>query len=134
MSAKPETTFYNSVHRHLPPPSELHREKMANPYRGGTFDFWFSGKRDLWIEYKFVVLPKRDNTQIDYGLSALQLDWGQRRAAEGRAVWVIVGCKDGGVVLTDAHVFGYRPSRAEFAPYILTRADVARQIVNYTTR
>ena len=66
MAAKPETTFYTSVHRHLPSTDLLHREKMSNPYRGGTFDHWYSGKKaDLWIEWKFVVLPKRDDTMID---------------------------------------------------------------------
>ena len=86
LAAKPETTFYTSVHRHLPPLDKLHREKMANPYRGGTADHWYDGPdADLWIEWKFIVLPKRGNTTIDLvtprgkklesPLSALQQDW-----------------------------------------------------------
>jgi hypothetical protein len=53
VSSKPETTFIQSIHRHLP--KEVYREKMANPYRGGTPDVWYSGyKSDLWVEYKFI--------------------------------------------------------------------------------
>lgn len=100
MSAKPETTFYTSVHKHLPPLSELHREKMANPYRGGTADHWYSGRKaDLWIEWKFIKLPTRDDTVIRIGLSELQRDWLRRRRLEGRDVWVVVGCKEGAVVM-----------------------------------
>jgi hypothetical protein len=97
MASKPETTFYTGVHRHLP--TSLHKEKMNNPFRGGTWDFWFSGKRDLWVEYKFVVLPKRESTLVDVTLSSLQIDWGAGRSAEGRNIAVIVGCKEGGVIL-----------------------------------
>ena len=100
MAAKPETSFYNSVHRFLPPLGQLHREKMANPYRGGTADHWYSGTRaDLWIEWKFVVLPKRDSTLVPINLSPLQKDWIRQRHYEGRSVWVIVGCREGGVIM-----------------------------------
>lgn len=100
MAAKPETTFTASVHRHLPPLSELYREKMANPYRGGTPDYWYSAKRDLWVEWKYIVLPKRDGTLVDVGseLSPLQQLWIDSRRREGRDVWVIAGSKDGGII------------------------------------
>lgn len=80
---------------------------MNNPYNSGTADVWYSGRRaDLWVEYKFLKegkIPVRPGTLIDLVtkqryLSALQLDWLEGRHAEGRNVWVIVGCKDGGVV------------------------------------
>lgn len=102
MASKPETTFYQSVHRHLPAETSLHREKMANPYRGGTADHWYSGtKADLWVEWKFIKLPARDKTIIKVGLSPLQLDWMKRRYEEGRNVWVIVGFREGGVIMRD---------------------------------
>lgn len=108
MARKPETTFYESVHRHLPHLKLLYREKMNNPYRGGTADWWFSGKHDLWIEYKFlprvpqkgsVWLCKPDVKSPD--LSRLQQIWLHDRHVEGRNVGVIVGCPAGGVVLRD---------------------------------
>lgn len=102
MAAKPETVFINSVHAHLDR-GLLYWMKNHNDYVGGIFDCWYSGKAkkstDFWIEYKFVVLPKRDSTMIVPDLSSLQTEWGTERNREGRNVAVIVGCKEGGVYL-----------------------------------
>ena len=105
MASKPETVFYESVHRHLP---MFHREKMNNPYRGGTADWWYSAARDLWIEYKFLPrLPQRgsvwlcDDSVKQPMLSRLQQRWLRGRHEEGRNVGVIVGCPTGGVILRD---------------------------------
>ena len=101
MSSKPETTFIASVHKHLP--VSLYRMKNHNQYNGGIADVWYSGGSDLWVEYKFLVLPKRGATVIDLingkdpSISYLQQDWLKSRHAEGRNVGVIVGCKEGGV-------------------------------------
>lgn len=97
MSSKPETTFIQSIHRHLP--KEVYREKMANPYRGGTPDVWYSGyKNDLWVEYKFIPkLAVRVPNKIE--VSELQRLWLEARQSEGRNVAVIVGHPGGGMVL-----------------------------------
>lgn len=138
MAAKPETTFYQSVHRHLPPESELHREKMNNPYRGGTFDHWYDGPGgDLWVEWKFIELPKRPGTVIDLvtprgkkmesPLSALQQQWGRDRYSNGRDVWVIVGCKEGGVIF-EALRWEVPITTAEFKQSMLSRQQIAQRI------
>ena len=94
--ATPENTFIQSIHRHLP--AELYRMKNHNQYNGGIPDCWYSGPAgDLWIEYKFNVLPKRADTLVVPGLSELQKNWITSRHIEGRKVGVIVGCKEGGV-------------------------------------
>lgn len=140
MARKPETTFYESVHRHLPPVTELWREKMANPYRGGTADTWYSGRRigrckshDLWVEWKFIDLPVRDSTVINLvdgkkpPISELQQSWLRDRHLEGRNVWVIVGCAEGGVVFTDME--WERPLlKSEFAARLLKRPALAHAI------
>lgn len=97
MSSKPETQFASSVHRHL---RDVYAEKMNNPYRSGTADWWYSGsKGDLWVEYKFLrALPTRVNVRAD--LSAQQLRWLTNRRREGRRIEVLIGYADGGVVLT----------------------------------
>ena len=101
MSSKPETTFIASVHKHLP--KDLYSMKNHNPYNGGIADVWYSGERDLWVEYKFLVLPKRSTTMINLvsgdnpAISHLQQEWLHSRHCEGRNVGVIVGCKEGGV-------------------------------------
>jgi hypothetical protein len=131
MAAKPETTFTASVDRHLP--KNLHKEKMFNPYRGGTFDKWYSGTNgDVWVEYKFVVIPKRPTTLITPGLSELQLLWGRSRAAEGRNVMVIVGSKAGGVVMTDPKEWDIPISAKEFLARLYSREALAGEILNIT--
>lgn len=102
MSAKPENQFIASVHKHLP--VDLYRMKNHNQYNAGIADVWYSGvNEDLWVEYKFIVIPKRDDTVIDLvdcknpSISHLQQQWLKGRDAEGRNVGVIVGCKEGGV-------------------------------------
>lgn len=96
MAAKPETSFRKGVERYIP---RVYKEKMANPYRGGGADCWYSGiKSDLWVEYKYLPkLPVR--VPVSFGLTALQIRWLNDRYAEGRNVAVIVGCKEGGVIL-----------------------------------
>ena len=98
MSAKPETRYYTAIHRLLP--KELHREKMANPYRGGTADVWYSGTADdLWVEYKYLArVPKKASIWMDRMLSPLQLLWLRERYREGRNVVVILGTPAGGIV------------------------------------
>lgn len=95
MSTKPETRFYTAVHRLLP--KSIHREKMANPYRGGTADVWYSGTADdLWVEYKWLAkVPVRANIRVYDLLSPLQLQWLRDRRQEGRNVIVILGSPDG---------------------------------------
>lgn len=128
-SSGPETRFIASIHRLLSP--SFHWEKMANPYRGGTADCWYSGNRtDLWIEWKFVEVPKRDDTIVNLGLSALQVDWLNSRWNEGRNIWVITGSKEGGVVFTDGR--WNLPIRAKgFRTQIHNKAMIAKQIIDH---
>lgn len=102
MSKGPENTFIGSIHKHLPP--ELYRMKNHNQYNGGIADCWYSGREgDLWVEYKFIKVPARDDTVINLvtgktpDISYLQQEWLGARYAEGRNVGVIIGSKDGGV-------------------------------------
>jgi len=96
MARQPENTFIASIHRLLP--GEVYRQKNHNPYNSGIPDCWYSGAEgDLWVEYKYIELPKRDDTVIPINLSELQKNWIRCREAEGRRLGVIVGCKEGGV-------------------------------------
>ncbi len=129
MSTKPENQFISGVHKHLVP--SVYRMKNNNPYTGGVADCWYSGKKcDLWIEYKFIAIPKRPDTEITFGLSALQLKWLHDRYDEGRQVKVIVGATEGGVVFSELDweepilTKNFRErirSRKELADYITLR-------------
>lgn len=131
---KPENSFIASVGRHFPSSTEPHREKMSNPYTSGTADMWYSGKRDLWVEYKYILVPARDDTLIDLvkgkspELSVLQQHWLEGRHKEGRQVRVIVGSKDGGVILK--YPFWMQPISAKaFRASMMTRKEIAEAIV-----
>lgn len=138
--AKPENQFISGVHRYLPPEKHLHREGMANPYRGGTADCWYSGRgpnsQDLWIEWKFVAKPPvRDTTTVhlvkDY-LSALQVDWLRSRHEEGRNVWVGVGSPLGGFFLRSPDEWESPILAGRFKSAVVSRKELAEQIVAFT--
>jgi hypothetical protein len=135
VAAKPETTFIASVHKHLPP--TLYRVKNNNEYTAGIADVWYSGVSDLWVEYKFIAVPKRPETRIDLltgknpAISYLQQEWLRSRHGEGRSVGVIVGSKDGGVWLPG--VAWEQPFTAkDFLAHLRTRKDLADTIVKET--
>ena len=124
--ATPENTFIQSVHRHLP--RGLYSMKNHNQYVGGIADCWYSGPAgDLWIEYKFVVMPKRDETLIVPNLSALQVEWLTERSKEGRSVGVIIGAREGGVWLPG--LAWVNPLKTvEFRKLMMPRSDLAAVI------
>jgi len=126
MARQPENTFIASVHRLLP--VAVYRQKNHNPYNSGIPDCWYSGDRnDLWVEYKFVELPKRADTLVPINLSELQKRWIECRHAEGRRVGVIVGCKEGGVWFPG--VTWNRPiSKDDFNSQLLGRLALAETI------
>ena len=135
MSHGPETTFIGSVHRHLP--VGLYRMKNHNQYNGGIADCWYSGKRDLWVEYKFLQVPKRDDTEILLAypnkkmLSPLQQDWLRERHLEGRNVAVIVGCKEGGAIFLNLE-WEVKLTAKQFRERLVSRKDVAAWITDKT--
>ena len=94
----PENRFIQRVHKKLS--SEVYREKMHNPYRGGTPDVWYSGKGgDCWVEYKW--LPRQPKRVPTPALSELQKKWLRGRFLEGRDVMVVVGFPDGAYTFSD---------------------------------
>lgn len=127
---KPENRFITSVHNRVP--DSVYREKMHNPYRGGTFDVWYSGsKTDLWIEYKYIERIQKKGLVVP-ALSALQLDWGTNRFWEGRNVYVILGCPEGGVVYSP-HQWEEGVSVEEFRKALLTKPKLAAWIYKQAT-
>lgn len=132
VAAKPENTFISSIHRRIP--KKIHKEKMANPYRGGTADCWYSGKKnDLWVEYKYLPsVPQRGIiTWERIGLSELQLEWLNERSEEGRNVVVIVGTPDGGVLYRHRE-WEMTHSCVEFRKRLVSRDDIANFIAEET--
>lgn len=130
--ATPENTFIASVHRHLP--VELYHMKNHNQYNGGIADVWYSGdKADLWVEYKFVALPKRGDTLVTVALSELQKNWLRCRHHEGRNVGVVVGCKAGGVWFGGVS-WDRDYCASEFFALTRTRNEIATMLTKYCCR
>lgn len=128
---KPESTFSSSINKRLP--IGLHYEKMNNPYRGGTADFWYSGnKADLWVEYKWIPkVPKKEYSLIsgiNPSLSKLQQQWLSNRYNEGRHVVVILGTPDGAIILDSLTWM----NTIDFSK-LIDRESVAKWIVRETT-
>lgn len=96
-------------------------------------DLWYSGPRgDLWVEYKFLrdgKIPVRAAIDPTKYLSALQLDWLNTQSGYGRNVWVIMGCKEGGVVLAYPHEWQKPIPPDEFRAVLRTRRELAEFIM-----
>lgn len=101
MARKPESTFYQSIHRLMP--RKLHKEKMNNPFSSGTADVWYSGnKGDMWVEYKYIsVPPKNAEMFVHKELSGPQKLWLGDRYREGRTVIVVLGTPLGAWIYKD---------------------------------
>jgi hypothetical protein len=127
------------VHNHIPS-AATYKMKNHNQYNGGIADCWYSGKgagsRDLWIEWKFITVPKRDHTVIDLMggkkpmISALQQDWLRERLAEGRNVWVGIGSKDGGILLKNC-AWEAPTNAGVFRLLLLNRKEIAAKITGF---
>ena len=130
--ATPENTFIAGVHKYLD--ESVYHMKNNNVYTGGVPDVWYSGiVRDLWVEYKFVVVPKRDTTLVVPNLSALQKQWLRKRHKEGRNVAVIVGCKEGAIILRNPAAWEGGITAAAFRANVITRratAEILSKSVN----
>lgn len=128
MSAKAENVFIGAVHKHMP--ADVYKEKMSNPYRGGTPDVFYEARHQAWGEYKFIEVPKRADTLIKPNLSALQLDWLQRCYANGHRCFVIIGSRAGGVMLQSPGVWSHGLSAGEFMESIKTKKEIADLITS----
>ena len=107
--------------------------KNHNVYNGGIADVYYSGPRaDLWIEYKFITIPKRPDTQIKIELSELQKNWLKSRHAEGRSVAVVVGSRGGGALFM-GDSWDKNLTAGDFLKLVLPRTALADAIALHCT-
>jgi len=101
MSRKPENKFMDAVHKQLDD-SVIYKMKITPAFSSGEFDVFYEGHaRDLFVEYKFVELPKRGSTMIHIErlLSERQLRWGDRRvertaSSDRIPPYLAIGCRE----------------------------------------
>ena len=105
--------------------------KNHNEYVGGIPDVWYSGNlNDLWVEYKYLPISKPRKPVIP-NLSPKQLHWIKCRRQEGRNVWVIIGYKLGGVILTDVDLMERGVGPDYFLANTLSRKELADTIARF---
>jgi hypothetical protein len=62
MVRKPENTFSSLINSKLD--KNIYYEKMANPFRSGTPDFYYEGLGGiLWVEYKWIPFEWQKNKE-----------------------------------------------------------------------
>ncbi len=130
MSRGPENNFIAAVHKLLP--RDLYRMKNHNQFNAGIADCWYSGaKSDMWVEYKFIVVPKRDETEVKFGFSPLQIDWLTKRYDEGRVVMAVIGSEIGGAVLSGGNIAASMTAR-QYRARLQTKKEIAAYITSIT--
>lgn len=125
-----EHSFIDAVHRLLPA-EPLLKWKINDPYTGGKPDCYYCGPSDdLWIEYKFVQLPKRASTRVQIDLSALQADWLSHLDLCGQTAWVVVGSPKRAVVLSIQEALSGL-TKAQYEARMITFKDLASRIKDH---
>jgi hypothetical protein len=124
-----EHSYIRSIHDRLRKKAPtIYIWKINDAFQGGVADAYYSGRSDIWIEYKFVKsLPKRVDTRIDPGLSLLQQKWLRDRNAEGRRVCVIIGSPEGSLILPGID-WDREISMADFISHAVEKTEVVAYI------
>jgi hypothetical protein len=135
MTRKKETTFYTGVNNELHElDPEVYFEKMYNPLRGGTPDMYYEHRRNLWVEYKYVVTPAQARTLVRFDVSSLQNDWLTRNYDNGHEPWVIVGTHAGrvpmGVIVKEPREWRMGMTCDYFRGRLMTRKQIAQAILD----
>lgn len=93
-----ETSFIKSIHNKLP--KDIYKWKIRDTYTSGIPDAMYAGPAGfLFIEYKYIKIPKRSNTEVQTGLSELQKAWLTRMASYNLLVFVVIGSDLNHVIL-----------------------------------
>tara|TARA_B100000945_G_scaffold160833_1_gene129146 strand:- start:1402 stop:1839 length:438 start_codon:yes stop_codon:yes gene_type:complete len=93
-----EHSFVKSVHRKLD--KSVYVWKIADRYSGGVPDAMYAGPAGiLFIEYKYIKLPKRLTTFINTGLSPLQEQWITQMQQWKHPTWLVIGADKSCLIL-----------------------------------
>lgn len=132
MTAKPETQFYQRIHKHFgsnPPFSQ----KTFNPLAAGIPDMYYSGQKgDLWVEYKFDPRAGFGARFVKPNLSARQNQWLMGRYHEGRRVAVIMGGPGNRAVIYEAGQWTVPLAPSYWQQRSTPEREVAQWILNIT--
>jgi len=125
-----EHSFIRAVHRKLPP--DVMRWKIHDTYTGGVPDAWYAGPAGtLFVEYKYVSLPKKSTTRIKIGLSEQQRLFLNRLIEYHLHCAVIVAHQNGASIFSPAEVDVGFTKKSFSTP--LSVPDIADWITNSVT-
>ena len=126
----PESRFTSNLRKDM---SKIHPAvytlKVMTYGNNGVPDMYASAyPRDIWVELKWITLPKREDTRITPNLSSLQLNWLLHRELEDRNVCVIIGSKEGCCIMHTSTIhWSEEVVRTDFH---YTRKEVAQWLIN----
>lgn len=128
-----EHTFIRRIHKEIISP--IYYWKIRDDYAGGVPDAWYCGTegRTLFVEYKYVAVPKRPQTLVKAKLSTLQYSWLRERQCAGVPVWVIIGSAKGGAIFYDLEEAKRGISKAQFLERVISCKMLARRITRTLT-
>jgi len=121
-----EHGFIKAVHRHLP--AELYRWKIHDTYTGGVPDAYYCGPAgSLWVEYKYIKLPKRESTIVTYCTTEQQRVWLTKMQKYGQLTTLIIGW-DKHATLIDPQLINSPLNSGELQRRGITFKEIAQQI------
>lgn len=133
-----ESQLIDSVHKYLPPVTELHRQSMtySSLSFNGTPDRMYDGPKGmLWIEYKKLDSWPRDGLVggVDDKKAGCyrpaQYDWMERRWRYGQNVWGCIFMPDKRVMVQ--HTPEEWLTKTTYAGLTIDRRALAQRIKEY---
>lgn len=126
-----EHSFIRSVHYYLQQykkqGADLWLWKIHDTYAGGVPDAMYVGPTgSLWVEYKYITLPKKDNTVIDLKLSSLQRKTIKTLQDYNQDVIVVVGFDNEAAII---HNVDEKHNRTSLWTLSISRESLAKKIL-----
>ena len=127
-----EHGFVRSVHRQLSP--DVFVWKINDKYAGGVPDAFYAGPaRCLFVEFKYVTLPKKETSLVRTNLSEQQKLWLNRMLAMDKNVAVVIGSDSGGLILSSG-AWNSQVTKTTFTKYALSNNKISAWIESLCLR
>jgi len=121
-----EHGYIKAVHRQIS--NSVFRWKINDTYAGGVPDAFYAGPACcLFVEYKYVTLPKKETSLVRTSLSEQQKLWLNRMLAIDKHVAVVIGSPIGGLILLNG-LWNSPLTKTQFTKYALTKKEIANWI------
>lgn len=121
-----EHGFIRYLHSKLDP--DVFHWKIHDQFAGGVPDAFYTAKRPLWVEYKYIkTLPKRPSTNLSTCLTVNQQLWLDRLQKANQPCALIIGSGQRAVILVNGQ-WNTDITRHQFDAQSVTRLEVVAWI------